>query len=66
MKHPIAYVKHPVSAETKAEIRAKGLRIIDAKFAPKGAPIYGKETLEETQAEEVKPKKRGRPKKKAD
>ena len=61
----IAYVKHPVSAEEKAQIRKQGYRIVDAKFAPKGAPIYGKETVEETQAEEVKPKRRGRPKKAA-
>ena len=31
----IHYEKHPVSAERKAELRAQGLRIIDAKFAPK-------------------------------
>lgn len=33
----IAYVKHPVSAKTKAELVAKGFRIIDARFKPKGA-----------------------------
>lgn len=33
----IAYVKHPVSAKKKAELVAKGFRIIDARFKPKGA-----------------------------
>lgn len=45
----IHYEKHPVSAERKAELRAQGLRIIDAKFAPK------QETKEE---EAPKPKRR--------
>lgn len=31
---PIAYLKHPVSSETKAEYIGKGFRIIDARFAP--------------------------------
>ena len=30
----IHYEPHPVSRERKAELRAKGLRIIDARFAP--------------------------------
>lgn len=30
----IAYEPHPVSAERKAELRAKGFRIIDAQFKP--------------------------------
>lgn len=28
------YEKHPVSPERKAELRAKGYKIIDARFAP--------------------------------
>ena len=58
MGHSIAYVKHPISAEAKAEIRAKGLRIIDARFAPDGAEIYGDEPVKKPA-----PSKRGRPKK---
>lgn len=30
----IHYEPHPVSRERKAELRAKGLKIIDARFAP--------------------------------
>ncbi len=33
----IAYVKHPVSAEKKKELVAKGFKIIDARFKPKDA-----------------------------
>lgn len=33
----IAYEPHPVSAERKAELRAQGLKIIDAVFAPADA-----------------------------
>lgn len=33
----IAYEKHPVSAERKAELRAQGFKIIDARFKPEGA-----------------------------
>ena len=32
----IHYEPHPVTPERKAELRAKGLTIIDAKFAPAG------------------------------
>lgn len=31
---PIHYEPHPVSAERKAELLAKGVRIVDAVFAP--------------------------------
>lgn len=30
----VAYEKHPVSKERKAELRAMGFRIVDARFAP--------------------------------
>lgn len=30
----IIYEQHPVTAERKAELRAQGYRIIDARFAP--------------------------------
>lgn len=31
----VIYEPHPVTAERKAELRQKGLRIIDARFKPK-------------------------------
>lgn len=31
----IKYEPHPVSAERKAELRAQGYTILDARFAPK-------------------------------
>lgn len=33
----IAYETHPVSPERKAELRAAGFKIIDARFAPADA-----------------------------
>lgn len=30
----IAYEKHPVTAERKAELRAQGFKIMDARFKP--------------------------------
>ena len=43
----IVYEPHPVSPERKAELRAQGFKIIDARFAPADAP-----------AAEEKPKRR--------
>lgn len=37
MERPIHYEPHPVTPERKAELVAQGFRIMDAKFAPKGA-----------------------------
>ena len=34
MDEKVVYEKHPVTAERKAELRQKGYKIIDAKFAP--------------------------------
>jgi hypothetical protein len=34
MSEKIVYEKHPVTAERKAELRQKGYKIIDDKFAP--------------------------------
>lgn len=34
MTEKIAYEKHPVSPERKAELRANGFKIIDARFKP--------------------------------
>ena len=36
MSENIVYEKHPVSPERKAELRQKGYKIIDARFAPDG------------------------------
>ena len=36
MSEKVVYEKHPVSAERKAELRQKGYKIIDARFAPDG------------------------------
>lgn len=41
----IKYVKHPVSPEEKAKLRAEGYKIIDIRFKP-------------TEVEEERPKKR--------
>jgi len=46
------YVVHPVSAEDKAKYKADGKRIIDAKFAPKGAKVVG---VKEDKKEPVQP-----------
>ena len=50
----IIYEPHPVTPERKAELRAKGLKIIDAAFAPpkEKADIKSKEK----QKEDDKPK----------
>lgn len=32
----VIYEKHPVSPKRKAELRSKGYKIIDARFAPEG------------------------------
>ena len=64
----IAYEPHPVSPERKAELRAQGFKIIDARFKPLdvvevvGADADAVQTKEtETQAET--PVRRGRPRK---
>lgn len=36
MSEKVIYEKHPVSSERKAELRQKGYKIIDARFAPDG------------------------------
>ncbi|AVD82692.1 hypothetical protein C4Q28_11280 [Pseudomonas sp. SWI6] len=36
MSEKVIYEKHPVSPERKAELRQKGYKIIDARFAPDG------------------------------
>lgn len=56
----VIYEPHPVSRERKAELRAKGLKIIDARFAPlevqdaaknvSAKPDGGKLTVEDIKA----------------
>ena len=41
---PIHYEPHPVSPERKAELVAKGVRIIDAVFAPAGHENPGEDS----------------------
>lgn len=43
----IHYEPHPVSPERKAELRAKGLKIIDARFAPEGSEVAQADDLTE-------------------
>jgi hypothetical protein len=38
----IIYEPHPVSPARKAKLQAEGYKIIDAAFAPAGAPIHQK------------------------
>lgn len=38
-KDDVVYVVHPITAEQKRSYRKQGLKIIDAKFAPKGAKV---------------------------
>lgn len=59
----IHYEPHPVTPERKAELRAMGKRIVDARFAPAGWKPDAIQT-EETQTETPPPvKRRGRPRK---
>lgn len=64
MEERIHYEPHPVSRERRAELRAQGLTILDAQFAPEGwrpavAPPESQAEPESTDAAE--PKRRGRP-----
>lgn len=61
----IHYEPHPVTPERKAELRAKGLTILDAAFAPEGWQADGIQAQGETEAQ-AKPVRRGRPRKAAE
>lgn len=54
------YTTHPVDPEVKAEIRSKGGKIIDARFAPEGEEIIDGQTGAAVKAE--KPKADPKPK----
>jgi hypothetical protein len=51
----IIYEPHPISPARKAKLQAEGYKIIDAAFAPAGAPIHQKLDVEDaaTQTEEA-------------
>lgn len=54
----IAYEPHPVSKERKAELRAQGYTIIDARFKPAEPIAEQVQTVEEIKAEpKPKPKR---------
>ena len=38
-KDEVVYVVHPISYEQKRSYRKQGLKIVDARFAPKGAKV---------------------------
>lgn len=65
----IAYEPHPVSAARKAELRAGGYKILDARFKPPGAVVEQPKAVVEAKAEPIAPAlapilaKRGRPRK---
>jgi len=40
----IKYVKHPVSPEDVAKLKAQGYRILDARFDPNPVPVVVKKT----------------------
>lgn len=58
----IHYEPHPVSPERKAELRAQGVKIIDARFAPKAEKADNAETTTPAPA----PNRRRAPRKAAD
>jgi len=47
----IIYEPHPISAARKAKLQAEGYKIIDAIFAPAGAPIHKKLDTEDAAIE---------------
>jgi hypothetical protein len=49
----IIYEPHPISPARKAKLQAEGYKIIDAIFAPAGAPIHKKLDTEDAAIEAV-------------
>ena len=49
-KEKIAYTVHPVSDELKKELRGKGLKILDARFAGESDKIYNLPKEDQDQA----------------
>lgn len=60
MDEKVVYEKHPVTAERKSELRQKGYKIIDAKFAPDDyehpEPIKAEKADKKVQAQKPEPK----------
>lgn len=54
----IYYENHPVSAKRKAELVAKGYKVLDAKFKPKGYTNPGEPTKESTRGDSGRGRKR--------
>jgi hypothetical protein len=54
-KEKIIYEPHPVTPERKADLRAKGYKIIDARFAPKGYK-YPEAEKPKAEGKDTKPK----------
>lgn len=51
----VHFEPHPVTPERKAELRAQGLKIIDARFAPHGAVVEPKDEAPKPRARKTKP-----------
>lgn len=47
----IIYEPHPISPARKAKLQAEGYKIVDAAFAPAGAPIHQKLDTEDAAVE---------------
>jgi len=47
----IIYEPHPISPARKAKLQAEGYKIVDAIFAPSGAPIHQKLDVEDAAVE---------------
>jgi len=59
MAEKIIYEPHPVSPERKAELRAQGYKILDARFGPNPKPKKPKKDGAAAQAEEPKKDEQG-------
>lgn len=51
----IKYEPHPVTPERKAELRAQGFKIIDARFAPPGEVVEPQDDAPKPRARKTKP-----------
>lgn len=51
----IKYEPHPVTPERKAELRAQGFKIIDARFAPPGEVVEPQDEASKPRARKAKP-----------
>ena len=51
----VFFEPHPVSPERKAELRAQGFKIIDARFAPPGEVVEPQDEAPKPRARKTKP-----------